>query len=224
MAPHRHPSEDDLLLAPPPYSASLDFVPQVAPPLAVNSSHSVDFIGIMSPTPIKPDEKASDTTFHIEEAKTPPELAVEGGRHVDRFGAGAEKSPEERALIRKLDLRIVPMLFLMYLFNYYGESSSYSQPPLSPRLIIRPLRYCPSTIEWPRRGPWLGWLPVQRVHFDSLCRIHRRAGAVQHAHVDQEDSPILVDVFVDDGLGYHVGLHGPCHRLHGHVSHPVDLG
>ncbi|CAH0045612.1 unnamed protein product [Clonostachys solani] len=42
---------------------------------------------------------------------------------VDEFGAHAKTDPKEIALVRKLDLHILPILWLMYLFNYLDRNA-----------------------------------------------------------------------------------------------------
>ncbi|KAL2760303.1 hypothetical protein ACRALDRAFT_1078926 [Sodiomyces alcalophilus JCM 7366] len=42
---------------------------------------------------------------------------------VDRFGAHAKTDPREIALVRKLDLFILPILWFMYLFNYLDRNA-----------------------------------------------------------------------------------------------------
>ncbi|KAM0413197.1 hypothetical protein ACHAPD_008284 [Fusarium lateritium] len=42
---------------------------------------------------------------------------------VDEFGAHAKTDPREIALVKKLDKYIIPMLWLMYLFNYLDRNA-----------------------------------------------------------------------------------------------------
>ena len=40
-----------------------------------------------------------------------------------------EGTPEEAAMLRKIDLHVLPMLWLMYIFNYIDRTSEYVYAP-----------------------------------------------------------------------------------------------
>ncbi|KAF1970888.1 MFS transporter-like protein [Bimuria novae-zelandiae CBS 107.79] len=61
-----------------------------------------------------------------------PKLSVEhidaldkrqNGVHLDKFGAATELSPEEKSLVKKLDLRMMPILWFMYFMNFLDRNA-----------------------------------------------------------------------------------------------------
>jgi hypothetical protein len=62
------------------------------------------------------DKKAVDTHFETVMEKKPIDLEHATG--ADYSGAVAKSSPEEIALVKKLDYRIMPTLWAMYFLNY----------------------------------------------------------------------------------------------------------
>ncbi|TLS27217.1 hypothetical protein PpBr36_05352 [Pyricularia pennisetigena] len=47
----------------------------------------------------------------------------DAGVRIDDFGASLERSPEELAVVRKLDMYIMPTIWLMYFFNFLDRSA-----------------------------------------------------------------------------------------------------
>jgi hypothetical protein len=62
-----------------------------------------------------------DVTIHMED----PEVATKGDypRAVDYAGGSTKTNPLEIALVRKLDLRIMPTLWAMYFMNYLDRNA-----------------------------------------------------------------------------------------------------
>ncbi|EHA58332.1 MFS transporter [Pyricularia oryzae 70-15] len=67
-----------------------------------------------------------------EEVATPPNGQADGvnglgkqdsGVRIDDFGASLERSPEELAVVRKLDMYCLPIIWLMYFFNFLDRSA-----------------------------------------------------------------------------------------------------
>lgn len=72
----------------------------------------------------------------------------------DYAGAAAKTDPAEIKLVRKLDYRILPTLFVMYFLNYV-DSKLIPQPTSDPTNSSRKCNR-PSTFEWPRERTWDG--------------------------------------------------------------------
>lgn len=69
--------------------------------------------------PQTPDDKVN-TTSHLED---PESLMKEPLEDVDYSGAVAKSDPTEIALVRKLDMRIMPTLWAMYFMNYLDRNA-----------------------------------------------------------------------------------------------------
>lgn len=69
--------------------------------------------------PQTPDDKVN-TASHLED---PESLMKEPLEDVDYSGAVAKSDPAEIALVRKLDMRIMPTLWAMYFMNYLDRNA-----------------------------------------------------------------------------------------------------
>lgn len=69
-------------------------------------------------------QKASNV--HVEDIQSSEPLNAKGG---DYSGATAKTDEVEIRLVRKLDLRIMPILWMMYFLNYVGDRLQYQYGP-----------------------------------------------------------------------------------------------
>lgn len=89
----------------------------------------------------------------------------------------------ERTLVRKIDMNILPVVVLLYLFSFldrgewcHSESDSPFCLRLSPGAMMLTKissEYRKCSFVWPGRGPWLGWRSVSNRGFDPLCYLLR---------------------------------------------------
>lgn len=87
----------------------------------------------------------------------------------------------ERTLVRKIDMNILPVVVLLYLFSFLDRGEwRHSDSPFCLRLspgtmtltkISSEYRKC--SFIWSRRGPGLGWRSVPNRGFDPLCYLLR---------------------------------------------------
>lgn len=69
------------------------------------------------PAPLKSKKSVEQIdTISIIEHPDKPQYGVE----LDKFGAAAKTSPDEIALVKKLDRHMMPILWLMYFLNFLG--------------------------------------------------------------------------------------------------------
>ncbi|KAJ4358699.1 uncharacterized protein N0V89_003283 [Didymosphaeria variabile] len=74
-----------------------------------------------TPTPAHQHElKPSVSVEHIDELHKPKPHDV---AEIDKFGAAAKTDPEEIALVKKLDLYMMPILWLMYFMNFLDRNA-----------------------------------------------------------------------------------------------------
>lgn len=74
--------------------------------------------------PYEEDKKGVDVS-HLEDG-----VAVKGADKIDLTGyVYLPDTPEERALVRKIDIHILPMLWVMYIMNYVSARVPQAQAP-----------------------------------------------------------------------------------------------
>ncbi|CED82688.1 Permease of the major facilitator superfamily [Phaffia rhodozyma] len=78
---------------------------------------------------IQMDEKTKQETFHIEHLESDPKKDPERDyadsdiASVDRQSVLLERSEEEKRLVRKIDKRLMPMFWVMYVLNYIDRTN-----------------------------------------------------------------------------------------------------
>ncbi|KAF1355981.1 MFS transporter-like protein [Lizonia empirigonia] len=86
-----------------------------------------DHAAVHSPPEPTSNEKATAGTNHIERTETNdndmPLDKVAAAAAMDEFGARCKTNPAEIALVKKLDRTILPMLWIMYFFNFLDRNA-----------------------------------------------------------------------------------------------------
>ncbi|KAJ8106034.1 hypothetical protein ONZ43_g7198 [Nemania bipapillata] len=95
--------------------------------LAITTGESLSVIkhkdiNMASPQPLAPVEwtKGGAVIEHCDDTRDDPKRDIE---QPDRFGAYAKVDPKEIALVKKLDLYMMPVLWLMYFLNFLDRNA-----------------------------------------------------------------------------------------------------
>ncbi|KAM5344195.1 hypothetical protein ACJ41O_012732 [Fusarium nematophilum] len=68
-------------------------------------------------------EDNKNNISHVEAPDHDEQLKVPNGEKVDEFGSSAKTDPKEIALVKKLDWFMMPILWLMYFFNFLDRNA-----------------------------------------------------------------------------------------------------
>lgn len=119
----------------------------------------------------------------------------------------------QRALLRKLDYRMMPVFFVLYFLNHCKRQSLCSRFEHTDRFLSRGSKWTTSSqTQWNFATPRPPRHPVQHLHIDPLRRIPYRWHPLEH---DPDTSPaVFIHGRVHVRLGNRVRIYGHGGQLH----------
>lgn len=135
------------------------------------------------------------------------------GQQVDHFGTGTTYSPEEKALVRRLDWHIMPILFAMY---YMSRSPTvwWLVAATDRGRQDGPKRDCERPIGFTRKGSRSHRQSIQCCRLRPLCWLHLDPNPKQPPHVEQTGPSVALDGWLDARMGRGVCLYWCRHQLY----------